>query len=216
MGLSSGDIFNNKSMNKPKPVAKASASSESSDARTRFTNAKSISSSQFHGTEEDARQTEDTLSRYSVRESPCPLWPQLGLRWRGVRRDGTAWGAVAYPRVARPAGYPSGGVPPAVERQLHIHHTPSRVPQRWGTTSCREAAALTPHAQPGTPAVGYHQLSRGSCTYTTSAHRCSLLSLHRAPRRFRRRTFIRTARRGAARTAAATTTTTGWTSPRGS
>jgi hypothetical protein len=54
-------------------------------------------------------------------------------------------------------------------------HTPSQVPQRWGTTSsqrwgttsCREAAPLTPHAQPGTPAVGYHQLSRGSSTYTT-------------------------------------------------
>jgi hypothetical protein len=44
--------------------------------------------------------------------------------------------------------------------------TPRRVPQRWGTTSCREAAPLTPHAQPGTPAVGYHQLSRGSSTYT--------------------------------------------------
>jgi hypothetical protein len=40
-------------------------------------------------------------------------------------------------------------------------HTPSRVPQQWGTTSCREVAPLTPHAQPGTPAVGNHQLSRG-------------------------------------------------------
>jgi hypothetical protein len=69
--------------------------------------------------------------------------------------------------TTRPAGYPSGGAPPAVERQLHLHHTPSRVPQRWGTTSCREAAPLTPDAQPGTPAVGYHQLSRGSSTYTT-------------------------------------------------
>jgi hypothetical protein len=44
--------------------------------------------------------------------------------------------------TTRPAGYSSGGVPPAVERQLHLHHTPSRVPQRWGTTSCREAAPL--------------------------------------------------------------------------
>jgi hypothetical protein len=69
--------------------------------------------------------------------------------------------------TTRPAGNPSGGVPPAVERELHLHHTPSRVPQRWGTTSCREGAPLTPHAQPGTPAVGYHQLSRGSSTYTT-------------------------------------------------
>jgi hypothetical protein len=43
-------------------------------------------------------------------------------------------------------------------------HTPSRVPQRWGTTSCRDTAPLTPHAQPGTSAVGYHQLSRGSST----------------------------------------------------
>jgi hypothetical protein len=34
----------------------------------------------------------------------------------------------------------------------------------WGTTSCREAAPLTPHAQPGTPAVGNHQLSRGGST----------------------------------------------------
>jgi hypothetical protein len=32
--------------------------------------------------------------------------------------------------TTRPAGYPSGGDPPAVERQLHLHHTPSRVPQR--------------------------------------------------------------------------------------
>jgi hypothetical protein len=69
--------------------------------------------------------------------------------------------------TTRPAGYPSGGVPPAVERPLHLHHTPSRVPQRRGTTSCREAAPLTPHAQPGTPAVEYHQLSRGRSTYTT-------------------------------------------------
>jgi hypothetical protein len=69
--------------------------------------------------------------------------------------------------TTRPAGYPSGEEPPAVERQLHLHHTPSRVPQRWSTTSCREAAPLTPHAQPGTPAVGYHQLSRDSSTYTT-------------------------------------------------
>jgi hypothetical protein len=70
--------------------------------------------------------------------------------------------------TTRPAGYPSGGVPPAVERQLHLHHTPSRVPKRWGTTSCREASPLTPHAQPGTQAVGYHQLSRGSSTYFLS------------------------------------------------
>jgi hypothetical protein len=69
--------------------------------------------------------------------------------------------------TTRPAGYPSGGVPPAVESQLHLHHTPSRVPQRRGATSCREAAPLTPHAQPGTPAAGCHQLSRGSSTYTT-------------------------------------------------
>jgi hypothetical protein len=69
--------------------------------------------------------------------------------------------------TTRPAGHPSGGVPPAVARPLHLHHTPSRTPQRWGTTSCREAAPLTPHAQPGTPAVGYHQLSRGSSTFTT-------------------------------------------------
>jgi hypothetical protein len=69
--------------------------------------------------------------------------------------------------TTRPAGYPSGGAPPAVERQLHLHHTPSRVPQRWDTTSCRETAPLTPHAQPGTPAVGHHQLSKGSSTYTT-------------------------------------------------
>jgi hypothetical protein len=69
--------------------------------------------------------------------------------------------------TTRPAGYPSGGAPPAVETQLHLHHTPSRVPQRWGTTSCRDAAPLTPHAQPGTPAVGNHQLPRHSSTYTT-------------------------------------------------
>jgi hypothetical protein len=48
--------------------------------------------------------------------------------------------------TTRPAEYPT----PAVERPLHSHHTPSRVPQRWGATSCREAAPLTPHAQPGT------------------------------------------------------------------
>jgi hypothetical protein len=78
-------------------------------------------------------------------------------------------GGLAGPAgvTTRPARYPSGGVPPAVERQLHLHHTPSQVPQRWGTTSCRETAPLTPHAQPGTPAVGYRQLSRGSSTYTT-------------------------------------------------
>jgi hypothetical protein len=69
-------------------------------------------------------------------------------------------------------------------------HTPSRVPQRWGfhqlsrrsstyttrpagypsgggATSCRDTAPLTPHAQPGTPAVGCHQLPRHSSTYTT-------------------------------------------------
>jgi hypothetical protein len=51
-------------------------------------------------------------------------------------REGSAW-------AARPAGYFSSGVPPAVKRQLHLQHTPSRVPQRWGTTSCREAAPLT-------------------------------------------------------------------------
>jgi hypothetical protein len=115
--------------------------------------------------------------------------------------------------TTRPAGYPSGGgstscrdaapltphaqpgtpavgLPPAVETQLHLHHTPSRVPQRWGchqlsrrsstyttrpagypsgggATSCRDTAPLTPHAQPGTPAVGCHQLPRHSSTYTT-------------------------------------------------
>jgi hypothetical protein len=63
--------------------------------------------------------------------------------------------------TTRPAGYTSSGVPPAVERRLHLHHTPSRVPH------CREAAPLTPHAQPSTPAVGSHQLSRGGSTYTT-------------------------------------------------
>jgi hypothetical protein len=50
-------------------------------------------------------------------------------------------------------------------------YTPSRVPPRWGTTSCREAAPLTPHAQPGTPAVGCHQLSRDSSTYLLHAVR---------------------------------------------
>jgi hypothetical protein len=61
--------------------------------------------------------------------------------------------------TTRPAEYPT----PAVERPLHSHHTPSRVAQRWGATSCREAAPLTPHAQPNTP----HQLSRGRSTHTT-------------------------------------------------
>jgi hypothetical protein len=73
--------------------------------------------------------------------------------------------------TTRPAGYPSSGAPPAVERQLHLHHTPSRVPQQWGTTSCREAAPLTPHAQPGTPAVGHHHLSRRSSNLLTYCER---------------------------------------------
>jgi hypothetical protein len=68
-------------------------------------------------------------------------------------------------------------------------HTPSRVPPRWGTSSCREAAPLTPHAQPGTPAVGHHQLSRGSSTYLLLSStqimyllRGRLLSHHRLQR----------------------------------
>jgi hypothetical protein len=63
---------------------------------------------------------------------------------RGVRLCPSRGGLSGLAGVAtRPAGYPSGGVPPAVERRLHLHHTPSRVPQWWGTTSCREAALLT-------------------------------------------------------------------------
>jgi hypothetical protein len=45
-------------------------------------------------------------------------------------------------------GTTSCGVPPAVERQLHLHHTPSRVPPAVGTPSCREAASLTYLASP--------------------------------------------------------------------
>ena len=82
MGLSSGDIFNSKAMNKPKPGP--SKSSESSDARERFSNAKSISSSQFHGTDAaDARQTEETLSRYSgSKVGPALIHPTDGPRSR--------------------------------------------------------------------------------------------------------------------------------------
>jgi hypothetical protein len=80
----------------------------------------------------------------------------VAVKERNIYTPGSplAKGSVWAGGPTRPAGYPSGGVPPAVERQLHLHHTPSRVPQRWGTTSCREAAPLTPHAQPGSPAVG--------------------------------------------------------------
>jgi hypothetical protein len=65
--------------------------------------------------------------------------------------------------TTRPAGYPSGGVPPAVERQLYLHHTPSRVPQR------------------------YHQLSRGRSTYlltrTCATVRWITFSAQRSPER---------------------------------
>jgi hypothetical protein len=66
-------------------------------------------------------------------------------------------------------------------------HTPSRVPQRWGTTSCRNAAPLT-HTTPcfGTPSavatqlhlltqhrvLGHHQLwggGRGACSVAYEA-----------------------------------------------
>jgi hypothetical protein len=98
----------------------------------------------------------------SCREA-APLTPHAQPDTPAVVNHQLSRGSSTY--TTRPAGYPSGGEPPAVERQLHLHHTPSRIPQRWGTTSCREAAPLTPHAQPGTPAVGCHQLSRGSSTY---------------------------------------------------
>jgi hypothetical protein len=103
-------------------------------------------------------------STTSCREA-APLTPHVQPGTPAVGYHQLSRGSSTY--TTRPAGYPSGGVPSAVERQLHVHHTPSRVPQRWGTISCREAAPLTPHAQPGTPAVEYHQLSRGSSTYTT-------------------------------------------------
>ena len=60
---------------------------------------------------------------------------------------GSAW---AGGRVHTPSRETSrGGAPPAVERRLHLHHTPSRV----------------------TPAVGHHQLSRGGSTYPLHRHR---------------------------------------------
>jgi hypothetical protein len=101
-----------------------------------------------------------------------PLAREVCLGWRACPPAQPGTPAVGYHQLSRdsstyttrPAGNPSSRVPPAVERPLHLHHTPSREPQQWGTTSCREAAPLTPHAQPGTPAVGYHQLSRDSST----------------------------------------------------
>jgi hypothetical protein len=56
-----------------------------------------------------------------------------------------------------PASPSRGGLPGLAG----VTTRPAGYLQRWGTTSCREAAPLTPHAQPGTPAVGYPQLSRG-------------------------------------------------------
>ena len=55
-------------------------------------------------------------------------------------------------------------------------HTPSRVPQRWGTTSCREAAPLTHYSpmllqvdahRPG----GFRVLVAYSTFFVTPAHR---------------------------------------------
>jgi hypothetical protein len=99
------------------------------------------------------------------------------LAVRSVHR-GTAVGTPGFP-LARGSAWAGGRdhtpsrVPPAVgyhqlSRGSSTYTTrPAGYLQRWGgTTSCREAAPLTPHAQPGTPAVGwYHQLSRGSSTY---------------------------------------------------
>jgi hypothetical protein len=54
---------------------------------------------------------------------------------------------------------------------LHTVRVPTRS-QDWhratavGTQQLPGQAGVT-HAQPGTPAVGYHQLSKGSSTYTT-------------------------------------------------
>jgi hypothetical protein len=96
--------------------------------------------------------------------APCQT---LALRFAGARRAGavgTVWFwqqretqhlCLASP-LARGSAWAGGR-----------DHTPSREPERWSTTSCREAAPHTPHAQPGTLAVEYHQLSRGSSTYTT-------------------------------------------------
>ena len=97
----------------------------------------------------------------SCREA-APLTPHAQPGTPAVGYHQLSRGSSTY--TTRPAGYPSGGEPPAVERQLHLHHTPSRIPQRWGTTSCREAAPLTPHAHPVTQAVGHHQLPTGSST----------------------------------------------------
>lgn len=95
MGLSSGDIFNSKSMNKPKP--QASKAAESSDARERFSNAKSISSSQFHGTDAaDARQTEETLSRYSGSK----VGSSHTNRW-ATKQGTSALGFLAYSSFPR-------------------------------------------------------------------------------------------------------------------
>jgi hypothetical protein len=87
------------------------------------------------------------VTRVRSAGGPGPTGERLH-RGRPLAQPGTP--AVGYHQLSRgsstytthPAGYPSGGVPPAVERQLHLHPTPSRVPQRWGTTSCREAAPL--------------------------------------------------------------------------
>jgi hypothetical protein len=42
----------------------------------------------------------------------------------------------------------------------HTTRPAGYVPQRWGTSSCREAAPLTPHAQPGTGSSTYLQGGR--------------------------------------------------------
>jgi hypothetical protein len=66
-----------------------------------------------------------------------------------VGTEGQQWERSIYARLPRGPVWAGGRdhtpsrVPPAVERQLHLHHSHSRVPQRRGTTSCREAAPLT-------------------------------------------------------------------------
>jgi hypothetical protein len=113
-----------------------------------------------HHTPSRVPQRWDTTS---CREA-APLTPHAQPGTPAVGYHQLPRGSSTY--TTRPAGYPSGGIPPAVERQLHLHHTPSRVPQRWGTASCSRVAPLTPHAQPGTPAVGYRQLLLGGSTFS--------------------------------------------------
>jgi hypothetical protein len=70
-------------------------------------------------------------------------------------RRGTAVGT----RHLCPASPSRGGSVWASGRK----HTPSRVPQRWGTTSCREAAPLTPPTCTCTPAPIPRSRCGGAC-----------------------------------------------------